>query len=715
MSGKRGAGEQLTRENHRSDDEDETNGNRPTRASQDVLAKRKILKPKGRLGKTGNANAPSAGFQFGAKTTTEAEPSHKTNVFGGFGQSASASPAAPAPANPFGGFGKSTEDKPANTFSMFGSRPAEDKPANAFGMFAPKKDEEKPAVNAFASFTKPQPASTASGVFSMVNKQESLTQQQSSLTSTKSVEKASKIKALNDTFYEKITEERTSNPVSNFTPILRKYIDYYDKIDRDVEMEDVDSHLDVKTQKALPASPAQMAQGAAASSSFNFGNTDKPSFNFASPAPSASAPASTGFNFSAPVTTATTTTTGGPSFAFGSKPLDKEPTPMDESQDKSMTKEDEKKVDDVVVDVHSEDSDSDDEVKVEGPTFTLSKPLTTTDSVFKLSNDAPREKSSGSGPTFTFTSTGKSDSVFKFSPVEKKPENSKPEEKKKATENPAPATGTTSNSFSWSPNKQADEKKTDGTSKPTFNFGQTAEKKDESVKPTTSFAGFSMPTATDNGATKAAPLFNFSAPVTSDKPTTTTSFNFGAPSAGATSAVSSGFNFVGSTAGSSSMSFNFGSKPVELTNGNGSGNGTGDDDQVDAPEPDVHIKPLVELKEKVTTSSGEEDEVALYTKRSKLLHYNVGDKKYDTRGVGEVRLLQHKETKKCRLLLRSEGAERVILNTAVGKTLEYTNVGKGVRVPVFENGKLETYVLRVKTDDDANEMISVIDEAKKQL
>lgn len=647
MSGKRGASEQITRENYRDDDDDEEGvPSQPMKASADVLAKRKILKPRGRLGKTGGVSTAKAfpTFQFG-------------NGGSNAGTNAGASAVAEAPKT------------------------------NAFSMFAPKKEVQPVA-------------------------------------SSKSVEKASKIKALNDNFYDKITKEKGANPVSNFTPILKKYIDYYDKIDRDVDMDaeettSAQQQLEQPQRRAIEDSPEEKKSTPSVSPSFSFGST-------------------------------TTTATAAPSlpvFNFGSKPITKE-TSTEEPKEKE----------DAAIEIDSDDSD--DSVKVEGPKFTLEKPPTTTDSVFKLSNDATTQKSSGTGPTFTFTSTGKSDSVFKLKPE------AKTEAKVEIKPASKPALETTTNSFTWSPSKPLETGKDDqskptfqfgsnvtaskpdakneaaepafkfGSTGSTFNFGSTDEKKTEEktegevAKPTATFnfgSTSTNPTAAFNfGATsssaKPTTTFNFSAPSTTtstDKPT----FQFGSTSAtstdkptfqfGSTSATSNGFNFGGSTAGATSQ-FNF-TMSGSTQPGTNQSSDNKDDEKPDETEPDVQFKPVTELKEQVATSTGEENETVLYTKRSKLLHFDVEKKAYETKGVGEVKLLQHKETEKARLLLRAEGSERVILNTAIAKTLEYTNVGKGVRIPVVEGGKIETYVLRVKTDDDANALVNAIAEAKNKL
>jgi len=64
-----------------------------------------------------------------------------------------------------------------------------------------------------------------------------------------------------------------------------------------------------------------------------------------------------------------------------------------------------------------------------------------------------------------------------------------------------------------------------------------------------------------------------------------------------------------------------------------------------APSPDVHFEPLVSLDE-VEVKTHEEDEDVLFKMRAKLFRFDKPLKEWKERGTGDVRFLQHKETKK---------------------------------------------------------------------
>lgn len=87
-----------------------------------------------------------------------------------------------------------------------------------------------------------------------------------------------------------------------------------------------------------------------------------------------------------------------------------------------------------------------------------------------------------------------------------------------------------------------------------------------------------------------------------------------------------------------------------------------DGEEDDAPEsPDVHFEPLVHL-EKVEVKTNEEDEEVLYKGRSKLFRFHPDLKEWKERGTGDVKFLQHKETKKVRLVMRRDKTLKICAN-----------------------------------------------------
>lgn len=83
------------------------------------------------------------------------------------------------------------------------------------------------------------------------------------------------------------------------------------------------------------------------------------------------------------------------------------------------------------------------------------------------------------------------------------------------------------------------------------------------------------------------------------------------------------------------------------------------------------FEPVVKLEE-VEVKSGEEDEEVLHNVRSKLfifgetlLDKGTGKKTWRERGIGEARILRHKEHQRLRFLMRQEKTMKVIANHAI--------------------------------------------------
>ena len=101
----------------------------------------------------------------------------------------------------------------------------------------------------------------------------------------------------------------------------------------------------------------------------------------------------------------------------------------------------------------------------------------------------------------------------------------------------------------------------------------------------------------------------------------------------------------------------------------GGGDGDEDDDAAggaggEDDECQAEFKPVVQLAE-VETVSGEEAEEALCDVKSKLYRFDHGSGEWKERGVGQVRLLRHRENDRIRLLFRQEKTLKVRANHVV--------------------------------------------------
>jgi len=140
------------------------------------------------------------------------------------------------------------------------------------------------------------------------------------------------------------------------------------------------------------------------------------------------------------------------------------------------------------------------------------------------------------------------------------------------------------------------------------------------------------------------------------------------------------------------------------------------------------FEPVVKLEE-VEVKSGEEDEEVIYSQRSKLfifgetlLDKGTGKKTWRERGIGEARILRHKEHQRLRFLMRQEKTMKVIANHALDPriTLE-TNAGSDrswvwSAFDFAEGELLETvFALRFADSDIADNFKAEFQKGQKEM
>ncbi|KAH3663375.1 hypothetical protein OGAPHI_005365 [Ogataea philodendri] len=507
------------------------------------------------------------------------------------------------------------------------------------------KPRVKPA-NGFAAASKP------AGAFSFLTPStdsDKPTQPETKAPETNVVsDQPTQLKSLNALFLQSINNSVVKNPIADLRPILTKYQEYYDKV--------INNKIAVKNAE-VPKVDVKV--DAVKNSEFKFGTEDTKSDEEDEE--------------DKPVEIK------GPAFTLDALPKSKDygfkfgraPPP---------------------------DSDSDDDVKIEGPTFQLSSGTQIKDDVFKFpKKDEPAAKPTeqpaeqpAEKPAFTFGQSKPAEAAvpaFSFGkPAESafaKPAfsfNAPAKEEPKASE-PEPSSETAS------------------APTPAFSFGSS------------SAFSFSKPSETKPEAKDesqpAKPVFSFSAP--------SNGFNFGASApkpAEAANPFSFGSTPAAAAAAPATSTFNF----------NFSAPKTEESKPADTDKPDEEVEQnddvkgdfaVVKLSQKVDTKTGEENETVVYSKKSKILQFDAANKDdpYKSIGLGELKVLKNTETGKARILVRSEGGMNVILNVAILKDLKYELIGKGnsIRLPTFTaDGKLETYIARVKTADDGKTLLEKV-------
>ena len=426
----------------------------------------------------------------------------------------------------------------------------------------------------------------------------------------------------------------------------------------------------------------------------------------------------------------------GPSFNLSAKPTIKD-SPF------SFNKPPQKKED---------DSDSDSKIEIKGPTFSFNNKIL--DPVFSLkkTEDAPKLLEASNSNAQSPSST------FDFNPqtsvsVESNASTSKPPEQPSSgfnfsaqafgsstgstleTNKPAPfffgSTSTANNakkahSFLFTADN------TTSTTPYSSEAAFSAESKDPAlsaeVKPvflsgftslaTESKSGFLSGTASSEAKpaflfgsstlTVAKPAFLFGS-TKSDSKQALFLFGNGAPSSKTEPAP---FSF-GSTA---PPSFSFGSAPAATAAA--PSYAENEDSKEIEVEADIQFAPVASLGDKqIDISSGEENEDVKSQLRVKLMLFDASNtaEPYKNMGVGDLKILKSKDESSSRALFRADGTLRVLLNAALKKEINYKTMGNGslVRVPVIEvGGKITTYVLKVKTAEEGQNLAKTLNETK---
>ena len=132
----------------------------------------------------------------------------------------------------------------------------------------------------------------------------------------------------------------------------------------------------------------------------------------------------------------------------------------------------------------------------------------------------------------------------------------------------------------------------------------------------------------------------------------------------------------------------------------------------DDPEREVEgtdFKPIVSLPDVIEQKTGEEDETVVYSHRAKLFRYDVDTKQWKERGVGDIKILLHNETKRSRVVMRREQIHKLCANHYITAGMELKENAGSDRSWVwsvdadFSDGvaKKELLAVRFKHHEDA--------------
>ncbi|XP_078038552.1 E3 SUMO-protein ligase RanBP2 [Augochlora pura] len=231
---------------------------------------------------------------------------------------------------------------------------------------------------------------------------------------------------------------------------------------------------------------------------------------------------------------------------------------------------------------------------------------------------------------------------------------------------------------------------------PTFTFGIP-----QDTKKDTSGFSFRLPTSNDPDAKSSeseakvdtsGAKFVFGMTQASSAPSNNdTPFTFGSPG------KSFGFNFVAK------------SPSKAVTDGDNS-----EEEVVESD--DIHFSPIIPMPDKIELKTGEEDEDVLYCHRAKLFRHDKADNEWKERGLGDIKLLRHKETGKLRLVMRREQILKLCLNHFVLPNLEFKPKDEKSWMWIaadYSEGEIEhtLFACRFKTPEIAKNFKNTVEDA----
>jgi len=157
----------------------------------------------------------------------------------------------------------------------------------------------------------------------------------------------------------------------------------------------------------------------------------------------------------------------------------------------------------------------------------------------------------------------------------------------------------------------------------------------------------------------------------------------------------------------------------------GSANNNEDHDETaEDNDHDPHFEPIVPLPELVDVKTGEEEEEVIFKHRAKVYRYNIDNKEWKERGVGDIKILKHPHRKTFRVLLRRDQVYKVACNHLISVEMQLKAMASSETAWCWyamdysegnEEGSLDQLAVRFKTKDTAEDFKSKFEACQKEL
>ena len=139
-------------------------------------------------------------------------------------------------------------------------------------------------------------------------------------------------------------------------------------------------------------------------------------------------------------------------------------------------------------------------------------------------------------------------------------------------------------------------------------------------------------------------------------------------------------------------------------------------------EADIQFRPIVSLPETYTVASWDDDADTLFSHRAKLFRFDANSKQWKERGVGDMKILKHRETEKVRMIMRRDQILKICCNHHITADMSLRPGGSEMLWIWFtpsdysdETPKPEQLQIRFKHAETAKEFKKVFDECVRDL
>ena len=148
----------------------------------------------------------------------------------------------------------------------------------------------------------------------------------------------------------------------------------------------------------------------------------------------------------------------------------------------------------------------------------------------------------------------------------------------------------------------------------------------------------------------------------------------------------------------------------------------GSDDHVEEYEPNVDFKPVIQLPDLVEVKTGEEEEERLFCERAKLFRFDNEANQWKERGLGEMKILRHRETRRVRILMRREQVLKLCANHTLSTEMKLTQMESSDKAWVwnaldFSDGEMkqEKMAIKFKTSDIAEKFRKAFEDSQAEM